>query len=372
MNALIKPEWFVGLHWAVLLVITAAAMWALMRGADLLVEGAAGMARRLGMPKVIVGATIVSLGTTSPEAAVSVMAAWQGNAGLALGNAVGSIIADTALIFGMGALMVRLPADRFVLTRQGWVQSGAATLLAGFCYFEYAAHGDAATIPRWIGYCFLLLLAGYMVISVRWARRHAFGEPFQAMTGNEDDDGQRAADTRAHDDDHHDAHGHPHHSVPALLVRIVVGLAVVIVTSHVLIQAVTELAHQIGVPQVVIAATLVALGTSLPELVVGFTSIRRGHPELLVGNVIGADILNVLFVIGASAAAKPLPILDPSATPPTIFLIVHLPAMLLVLALFRVFIHKAVKARLFDKWMGWPLVALYATYVVVQFALSIA
>jgi len=179
MEHLIPEAWFVGLHWSALMIITIAAMGALIKGADWLVEGASGLAYRLGMPKVIVGATIVSLGTTSPECAVSVMAAWQGNAGLALGNAVGSIIADTALIFGLGCVMVALPADRFVLNRQGWVQFGTAALLAGFCYLAFAIQGEEAALGRSFGLVMLALLAGYLYLSVRWAKAHPSGEPFQ-------------------------------------------------------------------------------------------------------------------------------------------------------------------------------------------------
>ena len=146
MEHLIPKEWFVDVHSAFLFLLTAASIWVLIRGADWLVEGAQQLALRfgmpkvvVGMPKVVVGATIVSLGTTSPEAAVSVMAAWQGNAGLALGNAVGSIIADTALIFGFCCLLTRLPTDRYILSRQGWVQFGCGILLQ-HCGNLYTVH----------------------------------------------------------------------------------------------------------------------------------------------------------------------------------------------------------------------------------------
>ncbi|MFG0332606.1 MAG: sodium:calcium antiporter, partial [Maioricimonas sp. JB049] len=172
MEHLIPEAWFEPLGSPLLLLISAVALWVLSQGADWLVHGASDLAYRSGLPKVIVGATIVSLGTTAPECAVSVMAAWQGNAGLALGNAVGSVIADTALIFGVGALLVPLPADRYVLSRQGWVQFGSAALLAIICYVMYFLHGDQAVIPRSIGYLFLILLAAYLAISVHWSRGH--------------------------------------------------------------------------------------------------------------------------------------------------------------------------------------------------------
>ena len=149
------------------------------------------------------------------------------------------------------------------------------------------------------------------------------------------------------------------------------GLLLVILAGDGLVQSVTICATRWGVPDVVIASTIVALGTSLPELVTGITAIRKGHPELLVGNVIGADILNVFFVVGLSALAAPLPIVDPAAALPTVFLVVQLPTMLIMLVLMRLYIFKAVRVGHFAKWMGYPLVALYLAYLVVSYAVSI-
>lgn len=345
MEHLIPQNWFDPLATYMLLLLTGGTMAVLIKGADWLVEGAAGLAYRLGVSKVIVGATIVSLGTTSPEAAVSVMAAWAGQPGLALGNAVGSVIADTGLIFGIGCLMATLPADRFILNRQGWVQVGAALLLAVLCYGAFYLWGDAATLGRGIGFAFLLLLVGYLVISVRWSREHAFSgtaveKPAKPL------------------------------GVPRAIGFILIGLILVIFASRGMICAVSTLALRWGMPQVVIAATIVALGTSLPELVVGITSIVKGHKELLVGNVIGADVLNVLFVIGASAAAARLPIVEVGSPTPHIFLALHLPTMILILLLFRSYIFAASKRGTFRRWFGAPLVLIYVAYVVIQFVVS--
>ncbi|NWG12699.1 MAG: sodium:calcium antiporter [Acidobacteria bacterium] len=360
MDHLIKPEWFLPLHQGWLLLLTIASIGALIKGADWLVEGASGLAYRLGLPKVIVGATIVSLGTTSPECAVSVMAAWSGNAGLALGNAVGSIIADTALIFGLGCVLAQLPADRFVLNRQGWLQFGSAGLLAGICFASWWFHGDEAQLSRWSGMTLLGLLACYMVLSVRWARAHPRGEPFIVP---EEIEGAAPVVPPPPEQARHKSCG-------GLIASCLAGLAVVVFSSHVLVCAVAALAIRWGVPQVVIAATLVAVGTSMPELVVGLTSIFKGAPELLVGNVIGADVLNVLFVVGASATARPLPIVERGAAVPEIFLWLHLPAMLVVLGIFRLYIFRAVREGHFRRWMGIPLLFLYGTYAIAQYALS--
>ena len=177
LASLLPSAWFDGNHQIMLILLAVVAMAAVIKGADWLVEGAAGLASKLGMPKVIIGATIVSLGTTAPEAAVSVLAAFGGNPGLALGNGVGSIIADTGLIFGLGCVMVALPADRFVLSRQGWVQFGSAVLLAGLGWTLYAVFGREAAITRPIGALLLLGLVAYLAISVKWSRQHPHGEP---------------------------------------------------------------------------------------------------------------------------------------------------------------------------------------------------
>jgi len=359
MEHLIPHAWFAAQSQLILLLLTLASLAVVAKGADILVEGAAGAAYRLGMPKVIVGATIVSLGTTSPEFAVSVMAAWNGNAGLALGNAVGSIIADTGLIFGLGCVLAVLPADRFVLSRQGWVQFGSAALLAAICYVAWITMGAGAYLGRPVGVVLLGLLAAYLWISVRWARQRTASERVaraaaDAAVGGEEDAVEHAA----------------HRSLSVLFGMIGIGIVLVIVSSHALIGSVGELALRWGVPQVVIAASLVALGTSLPELVIGLTSLRRGHKEILVGNVIGADILNVLFVIGGAAVAAPLPIVEPGTSIPEIFLLLHLPTMLLILLLFRAFIHFAVRRGEFRRIYGVPLLLIYLIFVMIPFFLD--
>jgi cation:H+ antiporter len=345
----------------VLLVITVIAIAVLVKGADFLVDGASGLAYKLGLPKVIVGATVVSLGTTSPECAVSVVAAWSGNAGLALGNAVGSIIADTALIFGLGSVLKALPADRFVLNRQGWTQFGVASMLAVICYAAWWNRGTTASLGRGIGVSLLLLLAAYLVMSVRWAKSHPHRESLFPTSGEL----EKAALVSPLP-----AQEARRSSVVRLALLSVAGLGIVVVSSHVLISAVAALAARWGVPQVVIAATLVAVGTSMPEMVVGMVSIFRGAPELLVGNVIGADILNVLFVIGAAATARPLPLVETGTAMPNIFLLLHLPVMILVLALFRIYIFRALRRGRFERWIGFPLLFIYVAYAVVQYVLG--
>jgi cation:H+ antiporter len=352
MEHLIPQAWFIGLPQWGLLLWCAASMAVLIKGADWLVDGASGLAFKLGISKVIIGATVISLGTTSPECAVSVMAAWTGEPGLALGNAIGSIIADTGLIFGLGCMFVVLPADRYVLSRQGWVQFGAAVLLAVICYASWAIMGDRAQLGRWVGILFLFLLAVYMYFSVKWGREHPEGLPAV-------EDGVKLA------------RGSTGFVVFKLLLLCLVGLTMVILASRALINSVTELAEvHWHVPQVVISATVVALGTSMPELVIGMASLLKGHREILVGNVIGADILNVLFVVGASAVAAPLPLLEAGTKIPAIALLLHIPTMLVILVLFRIFIFRATGRGEFRRWYGLPLVLIYIAYGIVQYVIT--
>ena len=349
-------EWLVAQPQWLLLVMAAVSLALVIKGADLLVEGAAGIAKKIGMPEVVIGATIVSLGTTTPEMAVSVLAAFDGEAGLALGNGVGSIIADTGLIFAIGCLLCRLPADRFILSRQGWVQFGAAALLALICYGKFIFEGNDATIRQWTGMLFVLLLGWYLWQSIRWAKRH----PGLLEAEAERDAHIKKAERL---------------SGGVLLGLGVLGLVMVVLAGGVLIESITELTLRWGVPEVVVAGTLVALGTSLPELMVAIVSIRKGHPELLVGNVIGADILNVLFVIGLSSLAAPLPIamdvLPEGGTKVThAFVGIHLPIMLAMLVLFRLYIFKAARTGYFARWMGVPLLVLYVAFIALSFALG--
>lgn len=305
-----------------------------------MIDGVVHLARRTGLPKIVIGATIISLGTTMPEAFVSVMAAWLGNPGLALGNAVGSIIADTGLIFGLTCLLTTVPVNRFILNRTGWVQVGAATLLVTISIIVLATMPGQPFLHRWVGFLFLLLLAGYMYITYVWAKQGGS----MAMEGESTDDSELRC-------------------LGKCWLMIVGGLLLVVAGARIMVPSAAEIAHRIGVPDDVIAATMVALGTSLPELMTAVAAVRKGHPEITVGNIVGADVLNCLFVIGASAAARPL------AVSPN-FYSFHFPAMLLILYSFRFFIFVNRDGR-FKKAQGAWLLGVYLVYLALQYIFNI-
>ena len=328
-----------------LLMIIVVAIVMLSKGADWMVDGVVALAERTGLPKIVIGATVVSLGTTLPEAFVSVMAAYMGNPGLALGNGVGSIIADTGLIFGLTALLATVPVNRFILNRTGWVQVGSATLLViiGVGVLILTPAGSEPMLNRWVGFLFLGLLAGYMYITYVWAKQ---GEKMGLDLGEEEEEEEAEEPL----------------GLGKAWFMVVGGLVLIIVGARVLVPAASEIAFRLGVPEDVIAATMVAFGTSLPELMTAIAAVRKGHPEITVGNIVGADVLNVLFVIGAAAAATPLAI-------PANFFYFHFPAMLIILYSFRVFIF--MNKTVFYRWQGAWLLTVYGTYVILQYALNI-
>jgi len=141
------------------------------------------------------------------------------------------------------------------------------------------------------------------------------------------------------------------------------GVFLVVLGARVLVPCAAEIAYRIGVPEDIIATTMVAFGTSLPELMTAIVAIRKRHPEIMVGNVVGADVLNCLFVIGAAAVAKPL------AVPPNFFSF-HFPTMILILYSFRVFIFIN-KDGFFKKWQGSWLLGVYLAYIILQYAFSV-
>lgn len=335
---------------AVLLVVIAVSLAILAKLADIVVDQAVVLSERSNIPKVVIGATVVSLGTTAPEVAVSVFAAFKGNPGLAMGNAVGSIICDTGLILGIACLIQPLSIPSRIANRQGWVQLGSGLLLV-LLSIPWASplspwtEEAEGTFPRWAGFLFLVLLAIYLVLSVKWSRPAETEESSQVPA----EENSVEADTDAESEDSGD-------SAPTAqtLVKLILAIAGVVMSANVLIPAIKIVAERLAVPESVIALTIVAFGTSLPELITAIQAARRGHGDLAVGNIIGADVLNALFVAGAAAAVSPS-----GLTVDKPFFWLSFPTMIVVLIVFRIGIFVC-KDRL-PRGFG---VVLFGSYVV--------
>ena len=328
----ILTEFVQGLSLIALLAIIAVCLVALGKGADILVEQAVALSLRHGISKVIIGATIVSLGTTLPEVTISVMSAIKGKPDLALGNAIGSVICDTGLILGIAAMVGHVPIDLYLMRRQGLLCLVLGFLIIIVC-LPFGNLGsmlvDGGRFPQIAGFCFLAILAGYLWISARWAKN------VESEFGVE---------------------SHGKGSTRHILMKLIFGLVVVVSTSHVLIHAVEETAIRANVPQSVIAATLVAFGTSLPELVTSVMAVRKGHGELAIGNVVGADILNILLVAGASAAITPN-----GLTASADFFTLIFPAMIVLMLIFQA--STFICTSRLTKWTGACLLGSYLCYL---------
>ncbi|THB74976.1 MAG: sodium:calcium antiporter [Desulfobacteraceae bacterium] len=319
----------------VLLLIIGILIYILGKGADLLVDEAVVLSTRMGISKVLIGVTIVSLGTTVPEAAVSVFAAVKGRPEIALGNAVGSIICDTGLILGLITLFAPISLKNSVIHRQGWFQLFAGVLLVGSCipfFGDIRVFQSGGTLPRQMGIVFLVLLAVYLWGSIRWMKDD---------TIDEKDDETEQAQWR----------------VVTTVGKIVLGSGMVVISSHFLIPTVQASALRLSLPEGLISATLVAFGTSLPELVTSVTAVRKGYGELALGNIIGADILNVLFVAGASATVT-----SGGLEAPVHFFKLLFPAMMGTLIIFRLGIHYS--GHVFKKQFSIMLLCIYAIVTV--------
>jgi cation:H+ antiporter len=315
------------------LIIIAFTLFTLSKGADILVDEAVSLSVHWGVPKLIIGATIVSLGTTLPEATVSVLAAINGNPDLALGNAVGSIIADTGLIIGIAAIIGVLPVDKNTIDRQGRIQYLAGILLT-VVSLPFFSNVRGGVIHQWMGWVFLALLAAYIYYSIKWSR---------TMSSPEEESFEE--DERP---------------IYVQLMKLAMGVALVILSSKILIPAVEITAIRAGIPQSVIAATLVAFGTSLPELMTAITAVRKGHGELAIGNIIGADVLNVLFVVGSAAAVT-----KEGLRVPLDFYKLQFPAMMIILTTFRLFAKN--KKDTITTNEGIFLTSLYVLYIVLNY-----
>lgn len=318
-----------GLPIIVLLIIIGISLYLLGKGATVLVNEAIGLSTRWGIPEMIVGATIVSLGTTIPEVTVSVVSAMNGNPDLALGNAMGSIITNTALILGLAALIGNLPINKKILGNQGGIQLLLAVLLS-FLSLPFLSKGTEGIITQNMGFLFIVLLIIYTIGTIRNSKK---------SNDNTSIDSEEVTS-------------------PLILqiVKLILGIILVIISSKILIPSVEITAIKMGVPQSIIAATLVAFGTSLPELVTSIMAVRVGYGQLAIGNVIGANILNILFVIGSSAAVTKDGLLVS-----TIFYKLQIPTMILALGLFYMFSKG--KKGIITKFQGFIFLGVYIVYL---------
>ncbi len=249
---------------------------ALTLGADGLVRGSSRLAVHFGVSPLAVGLTVVAYGTSAPELVASVVASFEGHAEVAVGNVLGSNLANTGLILGGTALLAPVLVARSVLRREVPLMVAATALFYLF--------GLRLGIGRSAGLCFLGLLVLFNVLALRWSRREA------ASIRNDE---TRERETGP---------------IGSSVFQTVFGLALLLGGAHLLVLSAVRLAHAMGLSDFVIGVTLVALGTSLPELATSFIAALRKEADLVVGNIVGSNLFNILGALGLAAVIHPLPI----------------------------------------------------------------
>ncbi len=319
---------------AVLLFLLGFAL--LIKGGDWFVDGSVGLAHRFRLPELLIGATIVSIGTTLPEVMVSSQAALEGNAGISYGNAVGSIICNTSLI-----------AALTVAVRPGRVEPKTIKLPTVFFFAAALSYALTAwtvgAFPRWLGIVYLCVFVCYMVWTTMDMKKH----PENAAEGAQDE-AEEAPKPMWQE-----------------LVLLVIGAAAIAVGARLLVDNGTLIAAALGVPDSVIGLTMVALGTSLPELITAVTSLIKGHSALSLGNIIGANLFNIVLVSGAAITISPFAVpAEKLIAGVNSSLVVDLPLMLGVMALLCLPPLRDGKLR---RWQGVLLLCVYAAFTAYQF-----
>jgi len=253
----------------------------LVWSADKFVEGAAATAKHAGMPSLLIGMVIVGFGTSAPEMVVSAMAALDGNPDLALGNAIGSNIVNTGLILGITALIAPIAVNSKIV-RSELPLLILIGLVSGFLFWNGALTRVEASI----------LLIGFFAL-IGWS-------VFAAMRG-------RGDELEKETEQELEAHAMP---LGKALFWVAAGLILLIVSSRLLVWGSVEIAHTLGVSDLVIGLTIVALGTSLPELAASVTAARKGEHDIAIGNVVGSNMFNLLAVVGIAGVIEPMPVLS--------------------------------------------------------------
>ena len=307
----------------------------LIKGGDWFVDGATGIAHRFHLPELLIGATVVSIGTTLPEVMVSSQAALQHNSGISYGNAIGSIICNTSLI---AALTIAVMPGR---VKRKTLQLPAAAFFIAAIVYSFIAYTQGE-FKRWEGILFLIMFGVYMFLSVR-----------QMMNGD------------AEPEEAEEEEAPKNLQLWQEITLLVVGAAVIAIGANLLVNNGTLIAAALGVPDSVIGLTMVALGTSLPELVTAITSLMKGHGALSLGNVIGANLFNIVLVSGAAITISPFAV----PAEKTLFginssLLVDIPVMLGVMLLLCV---PALKTERLYRWQGITLLCIYAAFTLYQF-----
>lgn len=313
----------------------------LIKGGDWFVDAATSIAKRFKLPELLIGATVVSIGTTLPEVMTSAMGAIDGQGAIAYGNAIGSIICNTSLIAALTIAIKPGKADKKALVFPVCAFFAVAAFYSTIAY-------TMGEFPRWAGIVLLCLFVVYMVVNVINMKRNP--------ASDEDEDEALECEL-------------PEESSKLGLIKdigILIGSALVIALgADLLVDSATTIAEALNVPQTIISLTIVALGTSLPELVTAITALTKGHGALSLGNIIGANIFNLVLVSGTAITINPFKVpTEATFMGENASLIFDIPLMIGVMTILT--LPTVIRGKL-KRWQGLSLLLLYGAYCVLQF-----
>lgn len=311
----------------------------LIKGGDWFVDGATGVAHRFHIPELLIGATVVSIGTTLPEVMVSATSAFSGHGEMAYGNAIGSVICNTALIAAITIVIRPSTIDRGAIKLPVLFFFLAATFYSVIAY-------TTGFFSRWIGIVLLGIFLAYMMLSVY----RTVKKPQTDISPEADD----AAEEK-------------HVPLWKDILFLVLGATLIAVGADLLVDNGTIIAEKLGVPESVIALTFVALGTSLPELVTAITSLVKGHGALSLGNIIDANLFNLVLVSGVATVVSPFAVpANSQIAGINSSLVLDIPVMLFVMAFLTV---PALARGKLSRSQGAILLFVYGLFCVLQFVL---
>ena len=310
--------------WTIPLIIVG--MVLLIKGADCFVDGASNIARALKIPTLIIGLTLVSLGTTLPESSVSIMTALQGSSDMSLGNVVGSNIFNTIVILGIGALICPIAINKEAKNLYIPILCGLYVLLIMFAFVI-----TPYSLDTWEGIILILLLIGYLTLVVL----RALSSSKKMLDGQDTEDEEAIK------------------PIWLSLILVVIGVAGIVFGADLVVDNAVDFATAVGMSEKLVGLTILSVGTSLPELITGIVAAIKKENDIALGNIVGACTLNIIFILGVCSTIVPLAV----ASAVLVDLLVMLATGLVLLTI--VFTSKKL-----NKWHGLAMIAMYLAYLV--------
>ena len=299
----------------------------LIKGADIFVEGASNIAKKFGIPSIIVGLTIVSLGTSAPELAVSLIASFEGNNGITIGNILGSNIFNTLMVLGLTAIVMPIIIEKSNVIKDYIVNILVTILLLVLSFGGKLLFNKEAELNRLSGFILIGSCIVYIIYLIKTAK-------------NKTEDSEDNKEV----------------NILVSILKIIIGIIGIIIGGNLVVNSASNIAYSFGLSDKLVGLTIVAMGTSLPELVTSMIAALKGENDIAIGNVLGSNIFNILLILGVSSTIKPIVISNS--------LLVDMLFLIIISLILGIFIFKGNKDKLrLGKIEGLILVTLYIGYM---------